>query len=231
MKQWIFICLIALAVLFILGVIFQILWIRRKLSDFSTSKLSSEMTQNAKIVASTSAARSNLIVYNVVLNSPLTQSLNTEFNSENIDLMNMVAPKTFNIPHTCGNIVKSMSLSCNDVAFLVLQKTLGSEALIQDIENQSIMYIMVNGNLYLIDSSPTSNKIIQDTYTQYNDSYIVYVYTISTAKNIVLNTGDSCELDVIPFYGSLSTSDILNDLDMSKPSVQIHMLGYYKSNL
>lgn len=229
MKQWILLSLVAAAIIFIIGVIFQILWIRAKISSYSASKLSSEMTQQAKISASTSSARSNLIVYSVALNTILTNSLNVEFNAEYIDLNSVAAPKSFNIPHTCGSIVKSVTLSCNDVGFLVLEMTMGSSALIQDLTNQSLLYIMVAGNLYLIDSNNTINQAIQKTYPQYKGYYIIYVYTISSSKNIILNTADTCQLDIVPFYGTLSTNNIINFLDLT--SKHLHILGYYKSSV
>lgn len=230
MKQWVVIVCIIASVLFVLGVIIQIIWIRNKMYNFEESKLASEMTQQAKITSATSSSRSNLAVYSVMINLDLTSSLNTEFNAEYNDLLASTAPKSFSVPHICNNVVKSAKLSCNDIQFLVLQSTTGSANLLKDIASQAIMYVMISGKLYLIDSNPIYNKGIQDTYPDYVGYEIIYLYAIASPKNIVLDTSDTCLLDLVPFYGTLSTTNTV-DFPTSTGNMQLHILGYYKSSL
>lgn len=230
MKQWVVIVCIIASVLFVLGVIIQIVWIRNKMSDFEETKLASEMTQQARITSSSASARSNLAVYSVMLNLDLTNALNTPFNAEYNDLLSVTSPKAFSIPHICNNVVKSAKLSCNDIQYMVLQNTNGSVNLIKDITSQALMYVMISGKLYLIDSNPVYNKGIQDTYPDYVGYQIIYLYAIASPKNIVLDTSDTCLLDLVPFYGSLSTTNTI-DLPTTKGTMQLHILGYYKSSV
>ena len=228
MEQWVVVICIILSVLFILGVIVQIVWIRNKMSNFEESKLASELTQHAKITSRTSSARSNLIVYSVIINLDLTTSLNTEFNGEFNDLISLAAPKSFIIPHICNNAIKSANLSCNDVQFIVLQSTNGSINLLKDITDQKLMYVMISGKMYLIDSNPIYNKGIEETYSDYKGYHIIYLYAIASPKNIVLDTADTCIIDLVPFYGSLSSTSTI-DFQITG-TMQMHILGYTLTN-
>lgn len=235
MKQWIIILTICLAVVFVLATIIQIIWIRSKIANYSESKLSSEMTQKAIIAASVSSNRSNLVIYNVVLDVELTQSLNTEYNLEYIELVESVTPKSFSVPHICNNVVKSVTLSCVDVGFLVIQSTPSSSVLINDITKQLLMYLMINELYYLVDIDIFSIKQLQEKYPKYKGYYIIAFYTIQNSENVVLNTADTCAIDLLPFIGTLSSTNIFENLSISTNSSQktkqLHMMGYHKSSL
>lgn len=235
MEQWIIILTIFLAVVFVLATVIQIIWIRNKISNFSESKLSSELTQKSIIAAAVSSNRSNLVIYNVIVDLELTSSLNTKYNPEHIELVEIVAPKSFSVPHVCNNEVKSATLSCIDVGFLVIQSTQSSSLMIADITKQLLMYLMINEKYYLVDIDYFAVKQIQEKYSKYKGYYIVAFYTIKNIDNIVLNTTETCHIDLLPFIGTLSSNNIIDNLMISSLSSQktkqLHMMGYYKSNL
>jgi len=226
MKPWVWITLICAAIVFILFIIGQVLWLRAKVKDFDRTKLTSQMTQQALIASSNK--QSNLNLYSVVLDIPHTLQLNNKSTLEYGDMIPIVAPQTFNVPHVCGGVITSAHLSCNDPAFICMKNTYGAEQLLLDVKNGSIMYVMINGLYYLVTFDERAVVMLIANYPMYANNMILTLFTVNSASNIVLDATTSCTIELVPFFGALSTVNALQsiNIDSKKQEQQFHVLGY-----
>lgn len=227
--NWILTAASILAVLFVVIIVLQVIWLRNKLKNYEPTKLLSEMNQQALITTQTS--HSNLSLYSVILDVVSTMNLNNQGTFEYSDAISIGAPKTFSIPHVCGTSIASARLSCNDIAFLCLKNNFGAQKLLLDVQSGSLMYVMIDSVYYLILYDTNIVKLLKNSYPAYNDLIVFSVFTISSSKNIVLDTVVPCKLELVPFFGQVSMVNaiISMNIDATLQQQQFHILGYVLS--
>lgn len=219
LPSWVTLLLVLALVVAFTGCVLQILWLRKKLADYSDTQMAANL---AKQAVQLSAPTSNVQVYSLVVNVQLTRGLNHASNPDFIAMQNVYAPMTFSLPQTCGGVFSTASISCNKIAFLVLEPNQGAASLTIDLLQGGIFYLMIKQVLYV------ASYIPDFSLEAFRSSKVVCLYTIQSAKNIPSVTG--CNVGLVPFFGTVSddaTTDIktLLALDSGSVSLPLHALG------
>lgn len=213
-----------IAIIAFIGCVLQILWIRKKLADYSQSQMAANL---AKQAVELSVHSSNAQVYSLVVNAQLTRQLNNASNPDFINLQSIYAPMSFSLPQTCNGDFSTALISCNKIAFLVIEKNQSAANLTTDLMEGNIFYLMIKEVLYLAAYTPAAAAAAAATPAFQNNT-IICLYTIKSAKNIPTVTG--CNVGLIPFFGQTSTDSTPNivsllDIDSGTITFPLHALG------
>jgi hypothetical protein len=200
--------LVAVILLVISLVIFQIIWIRIKLGSIETSYVERSMSSTK-----TTGSRGFMGLYSVVIDTLGTLRVNDTNRLYYNDVRGLVSDTecTFIIPSVCGSVVLQQPIKINKLGFLVCKSNAGSIALMSDIKKQQTMYIVANGFMMIIG---VNDNVSDKVRTVLNPSSAVDVFIIYA---IPLKTDDEkCTVQFTPFTGSstLSDSSNTNNIDM-----------------
>ena len=226
-----FIGLAVAAVVIIIAVILQIVWLRGKLGAYQTSNLTAQMTQLVSTQATQSTTQSSLQLYSIIVNNGLTAQLNDETSKDYSDLSDTFLPRSFTLPNVCSdNAMHVLDVSCNKGCFVVIQDNTGARNLINDIGKNKILYIVWNSQYYLIAHDSYVMQTFNAVFPQYSNNLVIVLYTVNppdAVDNIPLHTYlHGCKVQLVPFAGSLSTDLATNTMNLtSTPLTPYHVLG------
>ena len=202
--DWIAVLLIVMAVLALVGCILQIVWIRAKLGNYSQTQMATSLATQSAMMKELAVQQPTAQVYSLLVNAPLTVKINKATSPENIALSPLAAPQEFNVPQICNNTYfASGTVSCNSVSFLVVNINDSVSQFILDIQNGTIMYVMINSLLYRAKYDVAFQNVAINADSAYSATYILALYTMDTEKNVSKN-GASCTMSIVPFFGTLS---------------------------
>ena len=205
MNIYVTIALVAVTTLLIIWCILQVLWIRSKLSAYTDTNLSSQLDTQSKMLMALNAPKNTVKVCSLKLDVRLTYKINQSSALEAVFLAELTTPNIFNIPHVCGNVTTSLNLSCTSVSFLVITNDAGASDFVIDLQNGAIVYIMINKVLYFADFNMLTQTELKNSYPDYTNSYVIYLYTIISAGNTPYTADNTCTIDITPFFGTIST--------------------------
>jgi hypothetical protein len=204
LKPWMIIALTSIACIALVACLLQILWLRGKLNDYSVTKLASEMEMKNRTPYRPNA--SIVEVYSAIMDVALTRHINNKTVDDYLKIVDMVLPQAFNIINVCGSEAMTLKMSCNKVDLLVLNITEGGSRFALDVASNLILYVMLNGNLYM----PRYDKTIDDTLhtlnpLKYKDKQVVALYTIDSKYNVPIEGAYAdCAIALTPFIGQIS---------------------------
>ena len=231
-SQWIIVILIIVVIAAFVGCVLQIIWIRNKLGNYSRTQMSALLTTQSQLMVQLAIPQSTMQVYSLVVDVQLTVKINTTSTPANSFLQPLVVPRLFSVPQTCGAAgLSSNEMSCNKVGYIVTTINDSSANLINDLQSGGIMYVMVGSTLYLAYFSQDFQDQLQVKLPEFTDTYVVYLYTIISQKNLPTVTG--CTVGLVPFFGSISNDSsqpltkVIGITDGSKAkSLPVHAMAF-----
>lgn len=233
--DWIAVVLIIIAVVALVGCVLQIIWIRNKLNNYSQTQMAAALNAQNATLSQLAIPQPTAQVYSLLVDSVLTNKINQMSAPEHSALATLAVPQTFNVPQICNNqYYTSGSISCNKVAYLVVNINDSVSQLVITMQHGKIMYVMIKSVLYLAKYDPLFMSAAQSTNMAYNSKYIIALYTILSLDNIS-NNGTNCSTSIVPFFGSLSTDDTptitsLLSLSPMGTTTPIHMMAIMLEN-
>jgi hypothetical protein len=210
--------------------IMQILWIRNKLDLYSKAKLSSELLLRQRMNPDDMLPRTNLKTYSVVVDVLMTNTLNNTSSKEFQSYVPKVSPKTFNIPYICADRIESTNVSFSTGYRIVLDNRFGSCLdLIGDIDQRNILYLMLNGILFIASVDQRSVLDLQQMNPAFNNLSVVNLFVIDAPQNVSLGSTSNCIGTTTLFFGQNSQGSTPSDYFKFPPgttAVKYHVLGF-----
>jgi len=233
LPPWAIIVIGTTLVLVIVFGVLQVLWIRNKLTSIQKASYNHEL-DTRRLVSQDVDIQNRLQVYGLVLNCKATSVLNTILFES---IKPFAIPKIVNIPHVCGSVMKSLNVNVQKVGFLAVKTNEGADQLAQDIVSQKTRYIVINGQLLLIDydSSKSRDTMIQTiidanirgTSDKISQLQVFFVYALGSIQNKLVDVDkslSSCKPDIKSFMGTPSYASSQEDTQ----SIDVQaMLGYH----
>ena len=207
--DWFSISMITTIFLLLVGCIIQIVWLRAKLSAYSDTQLSSTLELQSKMTQGMKLTANTLKTYSVILDNRMTYALNRPASDDAEFLLEFCVPRVFNVPHVCDGIVNGLNVSCSEVSYLVINVVEeGASQLMLDLQKKLIVYVMINKILYFADYSILIQTQLREHNDIFKDKYVIYLYTMNSPKNIIVdNDLQFCTIDIMPFFGQISSDD------------------------
>ena len=207
---------IVASLIVLLSIMFLIILIRAKVVKYENNQYTIQKHEEEY-------TRNNIVMYSLVIQVSDTININRNTTDEYNILYTNYINKSFNIPHICGNKIESISIVCNDIAFIAIKNTFSSSKLVEDIQTGSVCYVLINNQLYFVHYNIDVMNNILYKFPIYNSCYIIALYTIQSS-----NISSSCVIDILPFWGALSTTNAFNilNLNMKYKEFPFHLLGY-----
>lgn len=217
------------------------------MNRFRVDSVSNELdAQKDVIVAATS--ESKLRIYAITVALDLTEKLGLAIPEAIRDpMVNLVTSQPMSLPYVCDGGVRSIDVKITKVAFIVIASNPGGEALVRDIANNEVNYIMIQQEVYKVVYTPSlkddyvvpyfQNQNMLETANAFNDNIIIAMLSLANNEPLVPDTDiehNVCNFAMQPFMGDIvlkggngrvidTTSQIIRAAGKSLP---IHVIAY-----
>ena len=239
-STYVYIALVSICILIVILIILQIVWIRSRLESIQNQGREKELTMKTEI-SQRMDVKNRLQIYSLIVDAYSTSILNNPTFRYFKELKPFFAPKIMSLPYVCGNGVWSKQTMMNKAGILITDMNHGALALQEDILQDSVKYIIINSQMFLVDmprKDDLKEKII--SFDLENISSVIYdrcifiLYPVKSSYNTMVDVDDGkCSVEINTFLGSVNSMDF-DKSDMgtvigfgkSTSMMPTHVLGY-----
>ncbi|KAG1667184.1 hypothetical protein FOA52_004179 [Chlamydomonas sp. UWO 241] len=231
---------IVVVVVFFAIVLTQIFVLREKIGAYDNANISAKLNLGQRYKET---CGSNINIRGLLVDVTATRLLNTTTTAEHAAYVDgKPVESTFVLPHVCSvgggkHEMRGVEVLCRQVFFLVVQRTPGAMALINDdmsITHQ--FYATINGITFLARHDKLRRMRLEALHPrQFTGLDVVQLYAIKSRRN-TMAAAANCVMNLVPFVGVLSQdppetiSDMLTYLGCvptSNSVCMMHVLGFH----
>lgn len=224
-----------------LVVTLQIVFIRNRITKLNDSMIekSTEVSKSAKSLAQ---AESKLRIYGITVDMKLSKIIATSPKTLQMLIKDVSTREEISVPYVCDTGALSVPAKIDKVSVLILHQNSGSTALVRDIANKEIRYILFNNEIFQVNVfTDLLSEVIIPYFTeqklapiasQLENMYAVVVYSLANhTPNYNEALTQDCEFSIVPFIGSINKKVSPDDLFDIMPSsidtvINTHIVGY-----